>query len=98
MRDSESHLVAQTFVRFHEVMEEKLRRGSISRQALRSSLNRGEEPHGPRAEWIRAAAAQVLEVLGSQARDFNTKYVDDRISVADMADVLATVLNLLARK
>ncbi len=57
---------------------------------MHAVLDQGEQPTGYRACWVRQSAAQVSELLGEIAEQFNSDYADDAATVGDMLDILAT--------
>lgn len=69
--------------------QEKTERAIKLRTAMHAIIDRGEQPKGPKADWIRASAGHVLELLGEIAEQYNAEH-DDAAIVGDMLDILAT--------
>lgn len=75
----------------------RLKRGLMRRQQMAEAIERGEEPVGPRAEWLKVTAHALLDTLQTSASVFNDKHQDDLISAADMGDALGTCINMLQK-
>lgn len=76
---------------------DRLDRGVMLRQQMFDMIQRGETPTGYRAEWLRAQAMKVVEVLTEMAKAFDDKYPDDKCSVSDLTDILATTQGLFRK-
>ena len=93
---TESEKIEYATTAFQCLVNEKqsrLRRGLILRQAMHHQIERGEDPTGYRAEWLKATTRKVSQLLAEEAERFNKTYVNDMASVPDLLDVLATVTN-----
>lgn len=77
-------------IRFITDIDSKLRYGSKQRQNYLEAIDRGEEPKGYRVEYICKTVEQLIGWLSIKAKEFNDKYPQDRISVEDLMDILAT--------
>lgn len=71
--------------------QDRLRRGLILRQKMHDAIERGEEPTGYRAEWLKGMVKKVAALLAQESEQFNKTYVSDMASVPDLLDILATV-------
>lgn len=74
---------------------DRLEYGRILRQKMHDQIVRGEEPTGYRAEWLKSVAVDLIGRLGAAAHEFDNSHVNDKASVADLLDILATAMNLL---
>ncbi len=74
---------------------DRLSRGVMLRQQMHEAITRGEKPTGYRAEWLRSAALEIIDALGNLAGEFDDTYLDDKCSVSDLTDVLATTMGIL---
>lgn len=77
---------------------DRLAHGTILRQQMHDQIKRGERPVGPRPDYIRKAAMAIIQLLGSEAEDFNHKNPDDMISVQDFMDCLETAMGALRKQ
>lgn len=78
--------------------QDRLQRGLILRQAMHDSVKRGETPTGYRSPWIKAAAVGLAKHLGEVAKAFDAEHPQDKASVSDILDILATAEGLFRRK
>lgn len=74
--------------------QDRLSRGTILRQRMHAALKRGERPEGYRPEWIRECALELVHTLQAMSEEFDLEHPDDKASVGDLLDVLATTTNL----
>lgn len=84
-------LVARILAAYVEDTERKIAYGLASRRAALKQIKAGQTPTGYRAEWIRTTAQRVLKVLEDASDEFNVQFSWDKVSVADLGDVLATL-------
>jgi hypothetical protein len=99
MTDQEKATFATTV--FESMLTEKLDRlkhGAILRQTMFDTIQRGETPKGYRADWLRKQAAHLNSALGEIARKFDAEHPDDKCSVQDLLDILATTTDLYRTK
>lgn len=76
---------------------QRLKTGEALRGRLQSALARGEDPNHYRLEWIRSGVLRINNTLLKLAEEFNAAHPDDRCSVQDLGDVLASTLATLKR-
>ncbi len=76
----------------------RLRRGMIRRNQIAAAMEAGEQPEGPRIEWLKDSASKVLACLQECCRQFNEANCDDLISRADCVDALSTAINWLQKQ
>lgn len=69
----------------------KLAYGKLRRIEIKLAIEDGNDIENYRTEWIRKTQGKMVEVLLKSAIDFNAIYKHDKISVADMMDVIANV-------
>lgn len=74
---------------------DRLKRGQMLRQQMHDAIKRGERPVGARPEWLRRSAVHLINVLGTQAEEFDNTHADDKASVSDLMDILVTAMGLL---
>jgi hypothetical protein len=74
--------------------QDRLRHGAILRQAMHDAVERGEMPAGYRPVWIQEMSRKLARVLGEEASRFDRTYVNDKASVTDLLDILATTMAL----
>lgn len=78
--------------------EQKLEKGAERRDEVYAAIARGEVPEGYRADWLRDSAFEIIEYLKMLAADFNEQFPDDRASIQDMLDILATAMGHIKKK
>ncbi|HEY4885821.1 MAG TPA: hypothetical protein VII08_19520 [Myxococcales bacterium] len=76
-------------------LRERLARGAQEREALRQQLERGEQPQGPRAEWLRAGSKAILHLVAQQCERFTAEHPEQAASLADALDLLWTARAML---
>lgn len=86
--------ILDQIVRSHK---ERLQRGVERRKEMFEAIKRGEDPSGPRPEWIKESALEVIELLKNQGAQFNADNPDDRASISDLLDVIATAQAMIKR-
>lgn len=80
---------------FHKITKQadiRLQRGLARRQEMYSQIKRGEAATGFRADFLRQATGDVLDCLAKIGEKFNDNHPDDKISVNDLLDILATTI------
>lgn len=77
--------------------QDRLQRGVILRQAMHDAIKRGETPQGYRPLWIREGALELVRHCQHLAEQFDLNYPDDKASVSDLLDLLATAANLFRK-
>jgi hypothetical protein len=75
--------------------QQRLKRGLQLREEMHAAIERGEDPKGYRVDWLQRTTSRVMQAITGSAEEFNALYHDDRISVADFADVLESVAHAL---
>jgi len=70
-------------------------RGAIRRKQMQEALERGDEPTGPRADWLKQTASEIMKVLELAAIRFNEENLDDLISANDLGDAVLTSMKWL---
>ena len=73
----------------------KLSWGAAMRDELRRASKAGEALTGYRIDWLREAKKNVIQALVASSESFNLRYSHDRISAADLHDVISAVLSHL---
>lgn len=68
----------------------KLAWGRLKRRELKDQLENGVKVDGYRVEWLRETKNKIVDVLIDATVAFNMRYRHDKISLADLVDVLAT--------
>jgi hypothetical protein len=71
--------------------EERATRAAAIRDQMHAMLDKGEQPKGPKADWIRESAGHVLELLTEIAQQYNVTHDEDAAITGDVLDILATV-------
>lgn len=99
MTDAEKMQYATSvFVAMVSEREDRLARGVRLREAMHEQIERGEKPTGYRADWLKQAALKLVRQLQQMASEFDKDHPDDKCSVADLLDVLATTQGLFYRE
>lgn len=75
----------------------RLARGSAIRELLHKQLKLGMAPEHYRLEWINRSIGRVIDTLGQVAAEFDREHPDDKASVNDFADILASTMLTLQR-
>lgn len=78
-----------------EVSSTRIVRGANRRQEMHQKVNDNKSPNCHRYRWIQETTREVVAVLQEASRGFNNIYLDDKISVNDLLDVMATVQGFL---
>src|SRR5438132_5116721 len=73
----------------------RLARGAQERDAMRRRLERGEQPQGPRAHWLRGGAQAILHLVAEQCDRFGVEHPEQAPSLADALDLLLTARAML---
>lgn len=87
----------KVFVKISESIDRKLENGLKLRESMRAAIDRGEIVDNYRADWLKATAVQIINTLHLSASNFNEKFTEDRISLHDLMDALATAMNLVEK-
>lgn len=99
MTDAEKiQYTTSVFVAMVSEREDRLARGVRMRNAMHEQIARGEKPTGYRPEWLKHSAIKLVQTLQQMASDFDKAHPDDKCSVADLLDVLATTKGLFYRE
>lgn len=84
-----------------DALRARLARGAQEREVMRQQIERGEQPQGVRAEWLRAGANVIVHVVAEQCDRFNAEHPEQAPSLADALDLLwtarATLLAMAGR-
>ena len=62
---------------------------------MRRQVERGEQPQGPRADWLRAGSRAVVRVLAEHCDRFKAEHPEQAPSLADALDILLTARAIL---
>ena len=86
-----------TFVQLTSQHANRLKRGTKLREKMHNAVAEGKRPTGYRAEWLRASAIKIVEVLGEIAEEFDEKHAADwdKSSILDLMDILSTANGML---
>jgi hypothetical protein len=57
---------------------------------MRDQIERGEEPQGPRADWLRAGSQAIVRLVAEQSDRFKDQHPEQAPSLADALDLLWT--------
>jgi hypothetical protein len=76
--------------RFIVEHEQRQRYAKADRDRMHAMLERGENPTGHRAEWVRQSSTAVVEALLRVSQEYNLIYPYDIVLVGDLLDVLVT--------
>lgn len=87
----------KVFTKIGDMIDQKLENGLRLREAMKAAIERGEPVDNYRADWLKATAIQIINTLHSSAEAFNQKFTEDRISLHDLMDALATAMNLVEK-
>jgi hypothetical protein len=98
MNKIEAQLIADKFVAMKNNVKARLKTGADERDKMAASIEKGETVKGYRMEFHVGTSKKLFELLATEARAFNLKYPEDRISVQDMLDVLLSAGARLAGK
>jgi len=75
----------------------KMQYGRMKRLEIKAALDRGENVSNYRTDWIYDVRSKMIDLLEEEAKRFNETYPHDRISGADLMDVVANLIDLLNR-
>lgn len=89
--DEKMDYAIKVFTTLLSDQQDRLERGAMLRQAMHDALARGEKPTGYRAKWLMQVSEGLVQYLIQAAEDFDASHPDDKVSVMDILDVLATV-------
>lgn len=87
--------IAETTQAFRDLMltnKMLLEKGEKARERMRQRIAAGQSPDHYRYEWILENVDLLQDVMYDIAVDFNREHPDDRCSLADMKDILVTLL------
>ncbi len=73
----------------------RVRYGQAARSAMVKRLRGGMDAEGYRAAWISETARGLFAILKNHEDKFNDMYCWDRLSPADLLDVLATAHGMI---
>jgi len=73
----------------------RLAHGAQEREAIRQQIERGEQPQGPRVEWLRAGSKAILLLVAQQCERFTAEHPEQAASLADALDLLCTARAIL---
>ena len=68
----------------------RLQRGLELRKEMHAAQARGEVVMGYRIEWLHKTAQEVIRLVKAAGENFNMLHPDDKCSLLDFGDVLAT--------
>lgn len=98
MTDSEKQDFAiEVLVALHTEKQDRLTQGMIRRQAMHDQIKRGETPVGYRPDWIKSQARELVRALATAAEEFDLAHPDDKASVSDLMDILATTIGMFKK-
>jgi hypothetical protein len=75
--------------------DQRAARAAKLREQMHAAIDRGEEPQGPKADWVRESAAHVLALLEEIADEYDAEHDDDTVIDGDILDILATARGYL---
>ena len=78
--------------------EARLKYGAEQRQKMQEALKAGQKIGGYRADWILETMDDIMETLIEASERFNNTHYNDLISVADLKDVLTSVISKFNKK
>jgi hypothetical protein len=85
------------FTRLASEKMDRLNRGLVLRQAMHDAIKRGEKPTGYRPQWVQDQALELVKTCGLMAQKFDEAHPDDKASVSDLLDILATAMGLFKK-
>lgn len=75
----------------------KIQYGKLKRLEIKEAIDNGEFVKNYRTDWIYATRSKMVDLLEVEVGRFNDAYQHDRISMADMMDVVANLMELLKK-
>lgn len=90
MNEQELEFSTKVFKAFAGEKTSRLANGARLREEIHAKIARGEEPHGYRVDWLEKEALALVTYMSEIARTFDLAHADDRCSVADLLDIMAT--------
>jgi hypothetical protein len=90
--------VVSVFCRLANQNVKKLEHGRDLRIAMHEAIVKGQKPVGYRPAFLRESSQVVISLLGELAEEFDQQHQDDKASLHDLMDVLATAVGLLKRE
>jgi hypothetical protein len=95
LTDTEKQEFATTaFTALATEKQDRLTNGLVLRQQMHDAIKRGERPPGYRPAWLKTQSLDLVRILTEIAQRFDAEHPDDRCSVSDIMDVLATTMGL----
>jgi len=73
----------------HELAR-RLAHGARQRAEMQAQIERGEQPEGPRAEWLRTGSRAILHLVAQQYERFTAEHPEQAASLSDALDLLWT--------
>lgn len=90
--------VSDIFVSLLNNRDLRMAKGLRMRTEMHEKMARGEKPDCYRADFVRKSAAHVLGEMSKLGVEFNETHKDDAVSIGDLLDIAATVLDHLKKK
>jgi hypothetical protein len=53
-------------------------------------INKGVKPTGYRADYLRSSSIKIINLLNELGKEFDEIYVNDKMLVSDLLDILST--------
>jgi hypothetical protein len=78
-----------------DALRERLAYGARERAEMQAQIERGEEPTGPRADWLHASAHRILGVVAEQCERFTAEHPEQAASLADALDMVWNTRTML---
>ena len=82
-----------TALKLPEIDEDLARRlayGARQRAEMQQQVEGGEQPKGPRAEWLSGGSKAILPLVAQQCERFTAEHPEQAASLADALDLLWT--------
>lgn len=90
--------LCRSFAKIVEDQNPRRERAARDGERMRAELERGIEPGGYRAAWMRETALKLVTTLGEQCLEFNEAFPGDVATGEDCVNAVVTTLNLLLNK
>jgi Zn-dependent peptidase ImmA (M78 family) len=78
-------------------MDKKIKTSIQRREKMHQEIKEGERG-GERGEWIRESAKKLSDTLMELAKTRNAQVLDERVTISDLLDIVATLNHSLNKK
>jgi hypothetical protein len=91
----EAAFIKDVFKRVKLVEKNRYQKGQLIRKEVFNRIQQGEDVNNYRIEFIRDAVYKLFNLMEDLSFEFNKAHPEDRFTMNDVGDVLATALKLI---